>query len=51
MKAVSCKAATLAVIDRQQPKPGKGQLLIDVCAAASAARTCTPATTATSSPT
>jgi threonine dehydrogenase-like Zn-dependent dehydrogenase len=30
VKAVSCKEATLTVVDRPTPAPGKGQLLIDV---------------------
>ena len=30
MKAVNCTAAELAVVDRDEPVPGKGQVLIDV---------------------
>ena len=30
MRAVSCHQAELSVVDRETPKPGKGQLLIDV---------------------
>jgi len=50
MKAVTCTNAKLEVVDQPTPTPGKGQLLIDVSGVASAARTCMPATTATSSP-
>jgi threonine dehydrogenase-like Zn-dependent dehydrogenase len=30
MKAVICKDAKLAVVEREMPRPGKGQLLVDV---------------------
>ena len=52
MKSVTCTNAKLEVVDQPTPTPAKGQLLIDVtAAAASADRTCMRATTATNSPT
>lgn len=47
MKAVACTGGELAVVDRPELAPGRGQLMLDVTRCGICGSTCTPGRTRT----